>query len=169
MEGGRSMNVDIAALRSLIGTQALSDHLAAAVAELMADIGLPYSEACKRVTENAEAGDPNVIAATRQTWVRTPDADTEQMPVRRLYVLERNRRTVVVAFLDVDQDGDADDAGENSRIGPLQAHANDHSAGTEIGVEILSWFFELEKWEPFEHLLPTCDRPAKAEPQGPPS
>ncbi|MCX5318109.1 hypothetical protein [Streptomyces sp. NBC_00154] len=141
-------------LIDLIGAQALGDHLTAAVQDLVDREQLDSAEAYRRITDVADVGDPAVLAATRQTWVRRPDVDPEEAPVRRLYVLERTGTEVFVAYADIDTAADATDAGQACVLPSKDLWRNDHSQGAEFGVELLD-LYQLEAWEPFEFLLPT--------------
>ncbi|MFE5108305.1 hypothetical protein [Streptomyces sp. NPDC056663] len=151
-------------LTDLIGAQAVGDHLTAAVQDLVDREHLERAEAYRRITDAADAGDPAVLAATRQTWVRRPDVDPEEAPVRRLYVLERTRTGVFVAYVDIDAAADATDAGQACALPRRDLWHNNHSEGAEFGVELLD-LYQLEAWEPFEFLLPTVGRISKVRPQ----
>ncbi|MEU4496944.1 hypothetical protein AB0F96_26750 [Streptomyces sp. NPDC023998] len=141
-------------LNHLVGAQALGDHLTAAVQDLVAREQLDRAEAYRRITDAADAGDPAVIAATRQTWVRRDDVDPDEAPVRRLYVLERTDTGVFVAYVDIDATADSEDDGYACALPDKDLELNDHSEGAEFGVDLLE-LYELEDWEPFEFLLPT--------------
>lgn len=142
-------------LTGLIGAQALGDHLTAAVQDLVDREQTDRADAYQRITDAADADDPAVLAATRQTWVRRPDVDPEEAPVRRLYVLERTSTGVFVAYVDIDTTADAQDAGPACVLPSKDLWHNDHAHGAELGVELLE-LYELEAWEPFEFLLPTA-------------
>ncbi|MFJ4879942.1 hypothetical protein ACIP93_32710 [Streptomyces sp. NPDC088745] len=145
----------LTSLTWLIGAQALSDHIVARVNELV-EAGTEYAQACTAVTDAADAGEAWATAATRQTWVRRPDTDEDDAPIRRLYVLERTGDTVVVADLDLDEDPHA------SRIGGLEpqcSHLGNEEQGAVVDVDLLN-LYDLTAWEPFEHLLPTAGVPA---------
>ncbi|MDQ0946002.1 hypothetical protein [Streptomyces sp. V1I1] len=144
----------LAFLEEQIGGQALGDHLTAAVNDLTEREQITRAEAYQRITELADAGDPAVIAATRQTWVRRADVDPEEAPVRRLYVLERTDTGVFVAYVDIDAAADSEDDGYACALPDKDLELNDHSEGAEFGVDLLE-LYELEDWEPFEFLLPT--------------
>jgi hypothetical protein len=111
------------------------------------------AEAYQRITELADRGDPAVIAATRQTWVRRADVGSEEAPVRRLYVLERTDTGVFVAYVDPDAAADLQHYGYACALPDKDLELNDHSEGGEFGVDLLE-LYELEAWEPFEFLLP---------------
>ncbi|MET9427941.1 hypothetical protein [Streptomyces sp. NPDC003036] len=151
-------------LTDLIGAQALGDHLTAAVHDLIDREQLDCAEAYQRITDAADAGDPAVLAATRQTWVRRDDVDPEEAPARRLYVLERTPTGVFVAFVDVDRAADDTDDGQYANVVPELLPYNDHSSGAELPVEELE-MYRLEAWEPFEHLLPTVGGIGNVRPQ----
>ncbi|MEU7039261.1 hypothetical protein ABZ958_37235 [Streptomyces sp. NPDC046237] len=142
-------------LSDLIGAQALRDHLTAVVQDLVDREHLDRADAYQRTTDAADAGDPAVLAATRQMWLRRDDVDPAQAPARRLYVLERTHTGVFVAYIDIDQEADDTDNGEYANVVPELLPYNDHSAGAELPVEVLE-MYRLETWEPFEHLLPTA-------------
>ncbi|WP_331762365.1 hypothetical protein OG612_45225 (plasmid) [Streptomyces sp. NBC_01527] len=152
-------------LTGLVGGQVLGDHLAATVQDLIDRERIDRAEAYRRITDAADAGDPAVIAATRQTWVRRPDVDPEEAPVRRLYVLERTQTGVFVACIDLDAAADAMDAGQACALPRSDRRLNDHSEGAEFGVDLLD-LYRLEAWEPFEFLLPTVGHISKVRPQG---
>ncbi|MGW6571952.1 hypothetical protein ACWGAN_07220 [Streptomyces sp. NPDC054945] len=145
----------LTSLAWLIGSQALSDHIVARVIDLV-DQGAEYAQACAIVTDGADAGEAWAIAATRQTWVRRPDTDEDDAPIRRLYVLQRIGATVVVADLDLDDDPDA-----HSKVSlrPQHQDLGNEDEGAVIDVDLLN-LYELTAWEPFEHLLPTAAVPA---------
>ncbi|MBT2406877.1 MULTISPECIES: hypothetical protein [unclassified Streptomyces] len=145
----------LASLTWLIGTQALSDHIVARVNELI-EAGTTYPQACTAVTDAVDAGEAWAIAATRQTWVRRPDTDEDDAPIRRLYVLERTGDTVVVADLDLDEDPDAY---TNDGLKPSHLDLGDEEQGAVVDVDLLN-LYDLTAWEPFEHLLPTAAVPA---------
>ncbi|NUK54940.1 hypothetical protein HRW14_32760 [Streptomyces lunaelactis] len=153
-------------LNQLIGGQALGDHLSAAVNDLIEREHVTRSEAYHRITEQADAGDPAVIAAARQTWVRHPDVDPEEAPVPRLYVLERTETGIVVAYLDTDPHTVGVYLGQNSLKLEHQA-LDDHFTGAEaeFGTDLLE-LYELESWEPFEFLLPTVGGIGNIRPKG---
>ncbi|MET7563749.1 hypothetical protein ABZS95_26645 [Streptomyces sp. NPDC005479] len=151
-------------LTDLIGAQALGDHLTAAVQGLVDQERLDRAEAYRRITDAADAGDPAVLAATRQTWVRRLDVDPEEAPVSRLYILERTRTGVFVAYVDIDAAADATDAGQACALPGRDLWHNNHNAGAEFGVELLD-LYQLEGWEPFEFLLPTVGHISKVRPQ----
>ncbi|CAM5678308.1 hypothetical protein [Streptomyces mordarskii] len=151
-------------LTDLIGAQALGDHLTAAVQNLIDREHLDRAEAYQQVTDRADAGDPAVIAATRQTWVRRPDVDPDEAPVRRLYILERTDTGVVVAYTDIDAAADSYDDGNACALPEQDLAFNDHSAGAELGLELLD-LYQLEAWEPFEFLLPTVGALGNVRPQ----
>ncbi|WP_329583645.1 hypothetical protein [Streptomyces sp. NBC_01361] len=141
-------------LTALIGAQALGDHLTAAVQALMDRENTPSSEAYQRITDAADAADPAVLAATRQTWVRRSEVAADEAPVRRLYILERTDTGIFVAYIDTDAWADGQDDGDACRLSDRDVHLNDHADGAEFSIELL-YLYELEAWEPFEHLLPT--------------
>jgi hypothetical protein len=153
-------------LNHLIGGQALGDHLSAAVTDLIEREHVTRSEAYHRITEQADAGDPAVIAATRQTWVRRPDVDPEGAPVQRLYVLECTETGIVVAYLDTDPHAAGVYLGPNGLKAEHQA-LDDHFTGAEaeFGTDLLE-LYELESWEPFEFLLPTVGGIGNVRPKG---
>jgi hypothetical protein len=152
------------ALTDLIGAQALGDHLTAAVQDLVDREHLDPAEAYRRITDAADAGDPAVLAATRQTWVRRPDVDPEEAPVRHLYILERTRTGIFVAYIDIDAAADATDDGQACALPSKDRWHNNHTAGAELGVDLLH-LYQLEAWEPFEFLLPTAGHISKVRPQ----
>ncbi|MFI8769530.1 hypothetical protein ACIGN6_32125 [Streptomyces sp. NPDC053792] len=140
----------LTSLSRLIGAQALSDHLVARVNELVTQ-GTDYAEACATVTEAADSSEAWAIAATRQTWVRRPGIDADDAPIQHLYILQRIGDTVVTADLDLD----ADPAGHrNAGLRPQHKDLGSQDAGGVIDIELLN-LYDLTKWEPFEHLLPT--------------
>ncbi|MET9420080.1 hypothetical protein ABZY06_04980 [Streptomyces sp. NPDC006540] len=141
-------------LTDLIGAQALDDHLTAAVQDLVDREQFARADAYRQITDAADVGDVTVLAATRQMWVRCDDIDPQEAPARRLYVLERTRTGVFVAFVDIDQAADDTDDGEHANVVPELLPYNDHSTGAELLVEVLE-MYRLKAWEPFELLLPT--------------
>ncbi|TDU67879.1 hypothetical protein [Streptomyces sp. KS 21] len=145
----------LTSLNWLIGSQALSDHIVARVNDLV-DQGAEYAQACATVTDGADAGEAWALAATRQTWVRRPDTDEDDAPIRRLYVLQRIGATVVVADLDLDDDPDAH---STVSLPPQHQDLGNEDEGAVIEVDLLN-LYELTAWEPFEHLLPTAAVPA---------
>ncbi|MFE9007480.1 hypothetical protein ACFYOY_36075 [Streptomyces sp. NPDC007875] len=151
-------------LTDLIGASALGDHLTAAVQDLIDREHLDSADAYQRITEQADVGDPAVIAATRQTWVRRPDIDPDEAPVRRLYILERTDTGIFVTDLDLDAAPDSYDDGDACALPEKDLALNDHSAGAELGVDLLD-LYQLEAWEPFELLLPTVGVLGNVRPQ----
>jgi hypothetical protein len=141
-------------LTDLIGAQALDDHLTAAVQDLVDREQFARADAYRQITDAADVGDVTVLAATRQMWVRRDDVDPQEAPARRLYVLERTRTGVFVAFVDIDQAADDTDDGKHANVVPELLPYNDHSTGAELLVEVLE-MYRLKAWEPFELLLPT--------------
>lgn len=150
-------------LHDLIGAQALGDHLAAAVQDLVHQEHITCADAYQRITDAADAGDPAVIAATRQTWARRDDVDPQEAPARRLYVLERTRTGIFVAYPDID------DPAENDRAEAVMLRQDpslhDIAQGDELHISVLH-MYQLETWEPFEHLLPTAGSIGNVRPQG---
>lgn len=102
---------------------------------------LDRADAYQRITDAADAGDPAVLAATRQMWLRHDDVDSEEAPARRLYVLERTDTGVFVAFVDIDQEADDTDDGECANVAPDLLPYNDHSEGAEPPVEVLEMYW----------------------------
>lgn len=149
-------------LNHLIGAQVLGDHLTAAVQDLVAREQLDRAEAYRRITDAADAGDPAVIAATRQTWVRRDDVDPDEAPVRRLYVLERTESGIVVAYLNPDPH-----TPQENRLKLEHQKLDDHFTGAEaeFGTDLLE-LYHLEAWEPFEFLLPTVGALGNVRPHG---
>ncbi|MCY0946294.1 hypothetical protein [Streptomyces antarcticus] len=145
----------LTSLNWLIGIQALSDHILARVNELV-DEGATYGQACTTVTDAVDAGEAWAISATRQTWVRRPETDEDDAPIRRLYVLQRLGATVVVADLDLDEDPGAY---RNAGLRPQHQDLGNENEGAVIDVNLLN-LYDLTAWEPFEHLLPTAAVPA---------
>lgn len=146
----------LAFLHRLVGGQVLGDHLTHAVNVLLdSRPGLLRSEAYQHITDQADAGAPAVIAATRQTWVRRPDVDAEECPARALYILERTETGIFAHCLDLDRRTDTDDDGwALFPSGHRNINFNNHDAGAEFGCDLLD-LYELKHWDPFENLLPT--------------
>lgn len=156
---------NLATLNDLIGGQALGDHLSAHVNGLVDRVQISRTDAYQRITDAADAGDPAVLAATRQIWVRRDDVAPEEAPARRLYVLERTHTGVFVTFTDIDQAADDTDDGEHANVVPELLPYNDHSLGAELPVEVLG-MYRLDAWDPFELLLPTVGGIDNVRPQG---
>ncbi|OEJ21583.1 hypothetical protein AS594_39310 [Streptomyces agglomeratus] len=153
---------NLATLNDLIGGQALGDHLSAQVNDLVDREQITRTDAYQRITDAADAGDPAVIAATRQTWVRRDDADPEEAPVRRLYVLERTETGIVVAYLTPDPH-----TPQHNKLRHEHQALDDHFTGAEaeFGTELLE-LYQLASWEPFEFLLPTVGGIDNVRPKG---
>lgn len=149
-------------LNHLIGAQALGDHLTAAVQDLIHREQLDSAEAYQRITDAADAGDPAVIAATRQTWVRRDDVDPDEAPAQRLYILERTDTGIFVAHLDIDPADLAEAAvlRQDPNLGAVDQ-------GDELHIDVLA-MYRLEGWEPFEFLLPTIGELGNVRPHGEP-
>ncbi|MFD9047791.1 hypothetical protein [Streptomyces zaomyceticus] len=149
-------------LADLIGAQALGDHVTAAVQDLVDREQIARADAYQQVTDAADAGDPAVLAATRQLWVRRHDVSPGQAPALRLYILERTPTSVFATFTDTDQSADGKDAELTLGTRPH----GDRILGAELSVDVLE-MYRLEAWEPFELLLPTAGRIDNIRPQEP--
>ncbi|MFD9519745.1 hypothetical protein [Streptomyces sp. NPDC059979] len=122
----------LTSLNWLIGTQALSDHVVARVDELVGK-GTEYAQACATVTDALDADEAWAIAATRQTWIRRHDTGADDAPILRLYVLERNGSSVMVADLDIDWDPDA---GRHVALHPQHTNLANEDEGAVIDIDL---------------------------------
>ncbi|MFE2693639.1 hypothetical protein [Streptomyces mirabilis] len=148
-------------LSRLVGSQVLGDHFTAAVNDLVAREHLAPRDAYQWVVDQADEGDPGVLASTGQTWVRRGDVDPEEAPAKRLFIVERMETGVFVLYRDLDTAADATDDGDLSHLNPPDRFLNDASRGAELPIGLLD-LYELESWEAPEFLLPTVVRPKGA-------
>ncbi|MGW4784935.1 hypothetical protein [Streptomyces sp. NPDC004230] len=158
----------LAFLNHLVGAQVLGDHLTAAVTDLIEKEGVDRNTAYQWVTDQVDQGEPALLAAAGQTWVRRGDVDPEEAPVRTLYVIERTETGVFLMYYIGDTDTDCDSAGDGYRSGLRERdkHLNDYQLardvavsetlprGAEFSVEMLH-LYKLQAWFPAEFLLPT--------------
>ncbi|EPH46884.1 hypothetical protein ABT390_33920 [Streptomyces aurantiacus] len=149
----------LTALTDLIGPQALGDHLTAAVDDLTARHRIPRPDAYRQITDRADDGDPAILAATGQTWIRRADVSAEEAPAKRLVILERTTFDgIFVLYRDLEAAADDTDDGPHCRLTPADAALNDGRRGADLPVAVLD-LYELESWYPPEFLLPTVHRP----------
>ncbi|MFI6658090.1 hypothetical protein ACIBL8_21505 [Streptomyces sp. NPDC050523] len=147
----------LAFLNQLVGGQVLGDHLTAWVNNLVENEGFARTDAYRCITEWADEGDPSIIAATGQTWVRRADVDADEAPATRLFIVERTGLDGIFAlYRDLDRAADESDGGPcGHNLKEEYAPLNDASHGAELPLGVLD-LYELESWFPPEFLLPGC-------------
>lgn len=159
----------LAFLNELVGAQVLGDHLTAWANRLVDDEGFARADAYRCVTDWADEGDPSILAAAGQTWVRRDDVDPADAPVRTLHLVERTDDGVFLVYYpgDIDTEFDIDDGGDRNvlpatdrdlnryQIARDLPPSNDLPRGADFPVELLH-LYQLQAWFPPEFFLPGC-------------
>ncbi|MEU5108191.1 hypothetical protein AB0H07_39040 [Streptomyces sp. NPDC021354] len=152
---------DLAFLTREIGGQALGDFLTAAANRFVHLDRMPWQKAYQWVTDRADTGDPLIIAAAGQIWVRRNDVDPDEAPARRILITERLTTQAAIHVIYLDLDADAHDTGAGNQTLMPQASRKDASTGDELLLSFLD-LYELQSWRPAEILLPTTTTTARA-------